>query len=187
MLPYFHFSQRQFPLGALPASMAVQPETVTRPPGVSVTVDTSWGELEDFVMVSQSEKQMILYIFIGHIHALKNLITLHCFHSTPIVPTFLPLLLLISLPFLLFFSLPFFPFPSLLPFPFSLPPLFSPSFPLPIHFYFFLPPPDTDINECTQGNTGCEQGCLNKIGFYKCHCFLGYQRANATHCSKLIR
>ena len=57
MLPYFHFFQTQFPLAALLAGMAVQLETATRPPGVSVTVDTSWGGLEDFVMVGQSRRK----------------------------------------------------------------------------------------------------------------------------------
>ena len=52
-----YFSQTQFPLGALLATMAVQPETVTQPLGVSVTVDTSWEGPEDFVMVGQSKEQ----------------------------------------------------------------------------------------------------------------------------------
>lgn len=98
-------------------------------------------------------------------------------------------------PFSFYFTSSCFPFP----FPFlsslsltrSLPSSssFLPLLPFPISFFFLshalTPIPNTDINECTQENTGCEQGCLNKIGFYKCHCFVGYQRANATHCSKL--
>jgi len=42
-----------------------------------------------------------------------------------------------------------------------------------------------DIDECSQeNNAGCQQGCLNRMGSYKCYCFVGYQRANVTQCSK---
>ena len=175
--PYFNFSQTQFPLAALLAGMAVHPETVAQPLGVSVTVDTSWEGLEDFVMVGgQSNKTNDSYC------ALKN--SLHT-AFTPSPSISLPLLILLHF-ILLSLSLPFFPLSHSFP---SLFLLISPSPPLP-HFFFFLshaltPIPNTDINECTQENTDCEQGCLNKIGSYKCHCFVGYQRANATHCSKL--
>ena len=41
----------QFPIVALLGNMAVQHETVTQPQGVSVTVDTSLGGLEDSAKV----------------------------------------------------------------------------------------------------------------------------------------
>ena len=52
-----YFSQTQFLLAALLASMAVHLDTVTQPLGVSVTVDTSWEGLEDFAMVGGQSKQ----------------------------------------------------------------------------------------------------------------------------------
>ena len=178
VIVFDYFSQTQFPLAALLAGMAVHPETVARPPGVSVTVDTSWEGLEDFAMVGgQSNKTNDTY------YALKN--PLHT-AFTPSPSISLPLLILLHF-ILLSLSLPFFPLSHSFP---SLFLLISPSPSLPHFFFFSLSCPPlihihSDINECTQENTGCEQGCLNKIGFYKCHCFVGYQRANATHCSKL--
>lgn len=121
MPPYFNFSQTQFPLAALLAGMVVHPETVARPPGVSVTVDTSWEELEGFAMVGgQSNKTNC---------ALKN--SLHT-AFTPSPSISLPLLILLHF-ILLFLSLPFFP----LSHSFPLPPHFSLSFPSPFPFFFF--------------------------------------------------
>ena len=34
--------------------------------------------------------------------------------------------------------------------------------------------PVVDINECNQGNGGCEQICTNTFGSYKCSCNDGY-------------
>lgn len=34
--------------------------------------------------------------------------------------------------------------------------------------------PVVDINECNQGNGGCEQLCTNTFGSYKCSCNDGY-------------
>ena len=42
----------------------------------------------------------------------------------------------------------------------------------------------TDINECSQGNGGCEHTCTNTIGSYYCTCNTGYlQVSNGKHCS----
>ena len=124
MLPYFNFSQTQFPLAALLAGMAVHPETVAQPLGVSVTVDTSWEGLEDSVMVGgQSNKTNDSYC------ALKN--SLHI-AFTPSPSISLPLLILLHF-ILLSLSLPFFPLSHSFP---SLFLLISPS-PLLPHFFFF--------------------------------------------------
>ena len=32
----------------------------------------------------------------------------------------------------------------------------------------------SDINECTLGNGGCSQNCINTIGSYHCSCNSGY-------------
>ena len=41
----------------------------------------------------------------------------------------------------------------------------------------------TDINECNQGNGGCEHTCNNTIGSYYCTCNTGYQLSKGKHCS----
>ena len=166
--------------------MVVHPETVARPLGVSVTVDTSWEGLEDFAMVGGQSKQRTKEQKIPVPSILDR--NQSSFSSPTILLTHPPAFILpfhflsLQLPNTNLFSPPFsFPLPLFSPilFPPSLPPL-------PFPYYSLFPPPTyPDINECTQENTGCEQGCFNKIGSYKCHCFVGYQRANATHCSKL--
>ena len=120
------FFQTQFLLAALLASMAVQPETVTWPPGVSVTVDTSWGGLEDFVKVGQSKEQQIPVssILLIRVHHLVH--PSSCLHSP------LPLSFCSNLLSPLFlhphFLLPFSPILLLSPFSFN-----SLSSPMPPH------------------------------------------------------
>ena len=115
------FFQTQFLLAALLASMAVQPETVTRPPGVSVTVDTSWGGLEDFVMVGQFKKQQIpapSILLIG-VHSYPY----HLVHPSSCLHSPLPLSFCSNLLSPLFlhlrFLLPFSPILLLSPFSFN--------------------------------------------------------------------
>ena len=38
-----------------------------------------------------------------------------------------------------------------------------------------------DINECSQGTSGCSQLCTNTIGSYTCACHNGYQLSNDNH------
>ena len=47
----------------------------------------------------------------------------------------------------------------------------------------------TDIDECKQGNGGCEHTCTNTIGSYYCTCKTGYQLSKGKHCSgnKIIK
>ena len=35
-----------------------------------------------------------------------------------------------------------------------------------------------DINECSQGISGCSQQCINTIGSYECGCITGYYLAS---------
>ena len=35
--------------------------------------------------------------------------------------------------------------------------------------------PITEINECQDGNSSCEQVCVNTIGSYECGCYEGYR------------
>ena len=46
-----------------------------------------------------------------------------------------------------------------------------------------------DINECKQGNGGCEHTCTNTIGSYYCTCNSGYKLSKEKHCSgnKIIK
>lgn len=32
-----------------------------------------------------------------------------------------------------------------------------------------------EINECQDGNSSCEQACMNTIGSYECACYDGYR------------
>ena len=43
--------------------------------------------------------------------------------------------------------------------------------------FFFL----VDINEC-EGDSGCQQGCMNTAGGFTCTCDTGFISVNATHC-----
>lgn len=44
---------------------------------------------------------------------------------------------------------------------------------------FFL-----DIDECTEGSSGCAQNCVNTYGSYKCKCGAGYSlKADGKTCS----
>ena len=130
-LPYFHFFQTQFLLAALLASMAVQPETVTWAPGVSVTVDTSWEGLEDFVKVGQSKEQQIPApsILLIRVHSYPY----HLVHPSSCLHSPLPLSFRSNLLSPLFLHLCFlFPFsPILLLSPFSFISLSSPMPPRP--------------------------------------------------------
>ena len=40
----------------------------------------------------------------------------------------------------------------------------------------------TDIDECSQGNGGCEHICTNTVGSYYCTCNTGYLLYNGKHC-----
>ena len=40
-----------------------------------------------------------------------------------------------------------------------------------------------DINECNQGNGGCEQSCTDTAGSFTCTCATGYQLTSGRHCS----
>ena len=118
-----YFSQTQFPLAALLAGMVVHPETVARPPGVSVTVDTSWEGLEDFAMVGGSER----YLYPQYI----SFFSYHLAHQSSCLHSSLPL----SVP-----STPKTPISFLTSLLLS--PLFSvPSSVPPLLFYYSLPPP----------------------------------------------
>lgn len=33
----------------------------------------------------------------------------------------------------------------------------------------------TDVNECTQGISGCDQDCLNTVGSFQCKCRQGFR------------
>ena len=39
----------------------------------------------------------------------------------------------------------------------------------------------SDINECSQGISGCSQQCINSIGSYKCDCNTGYYLSSNNH------
>ena len=38
-----------------------------------------------------------------------------------------------------------------------------------------------DIDECTEGTSGCDQTCRNEIGSYSCSCESGYRLRNNSH------
>ena len=38
-----------------------------------------------------------------------------------------------------------------------------------------------DIDECTEGSSGCNQNCTNSIGGYSCTCYPGYQLSGDNH------
>ena len=38
-----------------------------------------------------------------------------------------------------------------------------------VHHHYY-----TDINECSEGSSGCDQICRNEIGGYNCSCHIGY-------------
>ena len=40
-----------------------------------------------------------------------------------------------------------------------------------------------DINECNQGNGGCEHTCTDTVGSFSCSCNTGYQLIGGRHCS----
>lgn len=41
-----------------------------------------------------------------------------------------------------------------------------------------------DIDECTEGSSGCAQNCVNNYGSYKCKCRAGYSlKADGKTCS----
>ena len=44
------------------------------------------------------------------------------------------------------------------------------------NFFRFL-----DINECSSGNGGCGQSCVNQLGSYKCGCGSGYLLSSDAH------
>ena len=39
-----------------------------------------------------------------------------------------------------------------------------------------------DINECNQGNGGCEHNCTDTVGSFSCSCNTGYQLTAGGHC-----
>ena len=44
-----------------------------------------------------------------------------------------------------------------------------------------------DINECNQGNGGCEHTCTNTVGSYYCTCYTGYTlNKNGRTCTGII-
>ena len=43
---------------------------------------------------------------------------------------------------------------------------------------------NTDIDECSIANGGCQHVCINQPGTYSCDCFNGYQLTeNNNHCA----
>ena len=45
--------------------------------------------------------------------------------------------------------------------------------------------PFPDINECSVGNGGCDQMCLNKAGTFECACNRGWIMQNGTCVGRL--
>ena len=46
-------------------------------------------------------------------------------------------------------------------------------------FYYFI-----DVDECTEGTSGCEQICSNTVGSFFCSCQSGYTLdADGTNCN----
>ena len=39
----------------------------------------------------------------------------------------------------------------------------------------------TDIDECIEGTSGCDQICNNTVGSYNCSCMTGYQLSSDDH------
>ena len=39
----------------------------------------------------------------------------------------------------------------------------------------------TDIDECIEGTSGCDQICNNTVGSYNCRCMTGYQLSSDDH------
>ena len=48
-----------------------------------------------------------------------------------------------------------------------------------IHTYHVILP-YIDIDECSVGNGGCQQICVNTIGSYDCQCRQGYSKNGST-------
>ena len=46
-----------------------------------------------------------------------------------------------------------------------------------------LEPVYIDIDECNQGNGGCEHTCTDTIGSFNCSCNTGFQLTAGGHCS----
>ena len=45
----------------------------------------------------------------------------------------------------------------------------------------------TDVNECSIGNGGCQQMCVNEPGTFMCSCFGGYLlNDDGVNCTRLI-
>lgn len=43
------------------------------------------------------------------------------------------------------------------------------------------PPTLTDVDECAEGNGGCQQSCVNMMGSYECHCREGFFLSDNQH------
>lgn len=41
--------------------------------------------------------------------------------------------------------------------------------------------PETDVDECAEGNGGCQQTCVNMMGSYECHCRDGFFLSDNQH------
>lgn len=41
--------------------------------------------------------------------------------------------------------------------------------------------PCTDVDECAEGNGGCQQSCVNMMGSYECHCREGFFLSDNQH------
>lgn len=39
----------------------------------------------------------------------------------------------------------------------------------------------TDVDECAEGNGGCQQSCVNMMGSYECHCREGFFLSDNQH------
>ena len=50
-------------------------------------------------------------------------------------------------------------------------------------FHIFSASTYTDVDECTDGNGGCQHTCVNTAGSYYCSCDNGYDLVNFTNCT----
>ena len=56
---------------------------------------------------------------------------------------------------------------------------------VPVHacIYYVTTPLVTDVNECLDGNGGCEQVCRNSPGSHHCECTTGYRLVDDFNCA----